>query len=286
MTPSAAPDLPFDLARALDEASSRLGLFSGRVRHLPEVASTNDVLTELARLGAPEGTVVTADRQVAGRGRLGRQWFSPAESGLYTSALLRPARWPVGAASTAHERSVGLVTMATGVALAEALRSLVGAPVELKWPNDLMIADRGPGRGGWRKLGGILAEATSDAGRVSTIVVGFGVNVRRTAYPAELADVAIALEDCGRVHGRWDVLTGMLAALAMRVHDLREGRVETVVETFRSLSPSCAGTALSWRVGPTVREGTTAGVDEEGALLVRTARGIERLIAGELVWHV
>ena len=285
-TPSFSAGLPLDLARVLEDASPRLGLFRGRVRHLAEVDSTNDVLVGLAREGAPEGSVVTADRQLVGRGRLGRRWFSPPESGLYTSVLLRPSKWTVGSGHPAHERSLGLVTMATGVALAEALRSFVGAMVELKWPNDLMAADRGRGRGGWRKLGGILAEATSDAGGVSTIVVGFGVNVRRTAYPDELAEVAIALEDCGTIPGRWDVLIGMLAALAKRVHDLREGRSDAVVEAFRSFSPSSVGAEVSWRVGTTVHEGTTAGVGADGALLVRTPTGIDRMMAGELVWHV
>lgn len=121
------------------------------IRWLAEVASTNDVLVALARGGAPDGLVVVADHQTAGRGRRGRTWEAPAGSSLLASVLLRPAP--------------PLVTLAAGLAAADACAEVAGVEVALKWPNDLLLAGGG-------KLGGILAEAVGGAA-----VVGLGLNV-------------------------------------------------------------------------------------------------------------
>src|SRR6185436_9792131 len=113
-------------------------------------SSTNDVAAHLAELGANEGTIVAADAQTAGRGRLGRSWFSPPGAGLYVSIVLRPS----GDLSKTGNPSA-LLTLASGVAIAEGVGASTGLPVEIKWPNDVMI--------GRRKLAGILAEATARA---------------------------------------------------------------------------------------------------------------------------
>ena len=132
--------LPDDLATALAMAGDRPGIFGRRVLWYAEVGSTNDVAAALADRGEPEGTVVVADAQSAGRGRHGRAWASPPGAGLYMSTLTRPA---------AH--AVGLLTIAAGVAIAEGIQAATGLQPQLKWPNDIYMDGR--------KLAGILAEA-------------------------------------------------------------------------------------------------------------------------------
>ena len=161
-------NLPPDLAEALERVRSRLGGTLPLVWYADATASTNDVAGQLASRGAGDGTIVIADRQTAGRGRLGRTWFSPPGAGLYVSLVVRAATW--GAAA------FPLMTLAAGVALAEAVRACTGVPVEIKWPNDLVI--------GRRKLAGILTEA-SGTGGLDGAVVGFGINLRTAAYPPQ-----------------------------------------------------------------------------------------------------
>jgi BirA family biotin operon repressor/biotin-[acetyl-CoA-carboxylase] ligase len=175
---------PADVVRALDEAAARLGGFC-RLRYRAEVRSTNDLALSLALAGEPAGTIVLADGQHAGRGRRGHDWFSPPGAGLYLSVIVRP-RGPA--------QGTALVTLAAGVAVADAVRAVSALPVELKWPNDLVV-----GRP-WRKLGGVLSEA---AGTIDAVVVGIGVNLLQAAYPREIADRATSVEaELGRPVGR------------------------------------------------------------------------------------
>ena len=154
----------------LREAAPRLGPFAGRVRHYPRVGSTNDVAADLAADDAPHGTVVVADEQTAGRGRHGNRWFSPPGSGLYVSVLLRADAPPV-------------LTLAAGVAAAEALAQTAGLDAVLEWPNDVVVETAG----GRRKVAGILVEASTVGDRVDRVVVGMGVNPRDGAWPPEVA---------------------------------------------------------------------------------------------------
>ncbi len=153
----------------------------GDVRWEPQTGSTNDDVLALARAGDPEGIVVVADHQSAGRGRLGRTWEAPAGSSLLLSMLCRPALAP----DEAH-----LAVSAAGVAAAEAVREVTGVVAELKWPNDLVV-DR---LGATAKLGGLLAESLLDEGRRAVLVIGVGINVNwPEELPAELAGIAVAL---------------------------------------------------------------------------------------------
>src|SRR5688572_10025149 len=133
---------PDPIREALLAAAERIGPMEGRITWLPEATSTNDLAKLMAERGADEGSVIVADVQTAGRGRLGRSWSSPAGAGLYASVIFRPAM-----------HVAPLLTMAAGVALAEGIGSATGLDVQLKWPNDLYA--------GGRKLGGILAEGAA-----------------------------------------------------------------------------------------------------------------------------
>src|SRR5437763_9636755 len=142
------------------------------VRRLGELDSANRHALELARQGVPEGLVVVADHQTAGRGRLGRSWEAPPGSSLLMSVLLRP--------SLAPER-LHLTTVAVALAAADACEEVAGFRPALKWPNDLVVDDR--------KLGGILAEVPEPG----AVVVGLGLNVLWETPSAELAEIGVAL---------------------------------------------------------------------------------------------
>jgi BirA family biotin operon repressor/biotin-[acetyl-CoA-carboxylase] ligase len=163
--------------------------------------STNRVAMEMAENGAKHGTVVVADAQTAGRGRMGRRWVSPAGKNLYVSLLLRP---PV---PTSDAPRLALVA---GVALADAVEA-AGVPAALKWPNDLFC--------GGRKAAGILAEMASDPGGVRHVVIGVGLNVNMEAddFPDDLRGTATSLRICaGRAFCRVDVLARFLDAFGAR----------------------------------------------------------------------
>ena len=246
-----------------------MGPFSGRVRHYRQVPSTNDIAAELADQGAAHGTVVVADAQTAGRGRHGNRWFSPAGSGLYLSVLLRTVSTPV-------------LTLAVGVAVAEALRTGAGLEATLEWPNDVVVAAGGHPR----KVAGILAEATTVRGQVERVIVGIGVNLREPTWPTELADRAGSVEGVtGRVVDSAHLLVELLATLATRVAEVESGAVAGLLARWESLAPSSRGASVEWSIGSVRHRGVTEGVDDQGALLVRVGTRIQRL-AGGVVHHV
>jgi BirA family biotin operon repressor/biotin-[acetyl-CoA-carboxylase] ligase len=239
-----------------------------RVLWYPSVTSTMDVAAEAVRNGAEGGLVIVADEQTAGRGRLGRTWSSPPGAGLYFSIVLRP---PL----EAGRRLFSLVTLAAGVAVHGALAAATGLASELKWPNDVMI--------GRRKLAGILAEGSSLESRDQAVVVGIGINVLRSAHPPEVALRATSIEEeLGHGIGRDVLLEAVLAGLTTRYSQLEGGDGDGILRAWRTAAPSARGSRVLFSDG--VQEGVTAGVDDSGALLVKTARGVERVMAGELRW--
>ncbi len=261
--------LTADLDARLGESAARHGAVAGRVRHYRRVGSPKDVTAELADQGAAHGTVVGADAQSAGRGRHGNEWFSPPGTGLYVSVLLRTASPPI-------------LTLAVGVAVAEALRSGAALEATLEWPNDVVV----PGDGGPRKVAGILAEATTAHDRVERAIVGIGVNLREAAWPAELADRAGSVEGLtGRPVDASHLLVELLAALATRCAEVDAGAMAALLARWECLAPSSRGAVVEWSVGAERRRGVTEGVDEHGALLVRVGTRRERLAGGE-VRHV
>jgi BirA family transcriptional regulator, biotin operon repressor / biotin---[acetyl-CoA-carboxylase] ligase len=263
------PDrLPDDFANALEQARPRLRRLGTEILFFSSIGSTSDVASALAAHGDREGAVVIAEAQTAGRGRRGRTWFSPPASGLYASLVLAPGR-----ARLAPERALALLTLAAGVALAEAVELVTGLAADIKWPNDLFVARR--------KLAGILAErVTRDA-----VVLGYGINVGQMACPRELSDRATSLElELGRAIDRPILLAETLAALARRYDDLLEGRFDAILDAWRARAPASCGTRVSWETPAGPRSGITAGVDGQGALLVEAGDQMERIVAGELQW--
>jgi BirA family biotin operon repressor/biotin-[acetyl-CoA-carboxylase] ligase len=277
--------LPEPLRRALARVADQAGAFARTVVFAAETGSTNDDAARLAAGGAPHGTLVVAGAQTAGRGRMGREWYSPPGAGLYFSLVLRPER---RRADARHDRAIRLLTLAAGVAVAEGIERAQGLRPQLKWPNDLVVATGGGARAGgrWRKLGGILAEGSTIGEAVQFVILGVGINVRADAVPPALAERATALEvELGRPVDGEEVLAQTVASLAAWWARLERGAFEQVLEAWRALAPSASGcpVRVSTPTGPL--EGVTSGIDADGALLVSAGERVWPVAAGEVEWR-
>jgi len=243
--------------------------------YLPTTGSTNDVAKDLAGQGAPEGTVVVADEQTAGRGRMGRRWLAPPGVCLLCSILFRPDLPP-----TQAQR----LTMICALATADAVGKVAGLRVALKWPNDLIVKPeaRSPKSQEWRKLGGILTETGVIGERLDFVVVGIGVNVNvpLQALPDLAPDATSILAETGRRVDRAVLLATLLAGVEERYRRLRAGDSPYAEWAARlaTLGKSVMATLPQGRLA-----GVAEGVDEDGALLLRTSDGVlHRLLAGDV----
>src|SRR6185436_6422934 len=198
------------------------------------------------------------------RGRFGRDWFSPAGAGLYVSLVCRnPAVAP-------------MLTLAGGVAVAEGIRAATGLPVHIKWPNDVVVEGGSASRR--RKLAGILAEASTGDRGLQYVVLGFGINVTRSALPPALADRATSIEaELGRVPEPAAVLGETLGAFGGIVDRLARGERHALLDRWRRLSPSAIGSTVEWETATGRLTGSSAGIADDGALLVRVGDRIERI---------
>jgi BirA family biotin operon repressor/biotin-[acetyl-CoA-carboxylase] ligase len=267
-----------DEASLLPPTAERLGArletrWLGRAYEwMAACGSTNDVAAARGRAGAPAGLVIAADTQTAGRGRLGRSWHSPAGENLYLSVLLRPSR---------PAAEIPPLTLLVGGAIADALAALGLAP-RLKWPNDVQLVGADGAR---RKLAGILTEMASAGDRVEQVVVGVGLNVNGTAFPAELAARATSLRlALGRPVDRAPLLAALLGTLEPRLDDFDRRGAAAAVEAFAAHGalPERCRVATPGRPNEML-EGVAVGVDPDGALRLRDDAGtIHRVISGEL----
>lgn len=255
-------DLP-EVKRALGER-----MFGSDVHLFQSLDSTNDTAAALAREGAAEGTLVIAEEQKCGRGRLGRGWDSQPGLGLWFSLVLRPAM--------DARRSSGL-SLVGAVAVASALRDSCGVAAAVKWPNDVVV--------GARKIGGILAESMITGNQVDFAVLGIGINVlhRECDFPEELRPTATSVRiTTGRVVAVAAVLGHVTAALQSRYLVFKsEGFAGVRPELLRV---SCViGKSVKVETGQGELGGTAVDIDDRGALILRTAGGeFHRLWAGDV----
>jgi len=256
--------IPDDLSAALAAVREQRPDVRLDVRWHHSVPSTMDEASALAGAGAAHGLVVGADQQTAGRGRRGRVWESPIGAGLYFSLIARPA--------LQSNAALPLLTLAAGVGVRDGIRAALGLTSHLKWPNDVLIDGR--------KLAGILAEGLAVGTPAQAVVIGVGLNLQSAAYPPDVAARATSLEgELGRPIDRGTVLAEVLVGLWDRLATLERSPGD-ILQAWRAASPNATGTRVEWDG----RTGTTAGIDESGALLVRTTSGVERVIAGEVSW--
>lgn len=242
------------------------------IRWYDSIPSTMDAAAVLASDGAPHGVVVAAREQTAGRGRRGATWVSPPGAGLYFSFIARPGN--AQAASGTPANALSLLTLAAGVGVRDGIIDSTGLDSVLKWPNDVLV--------GRRKLAGILAEGHWLGSAAQAVVIGVGVNVRRASYPPDVAARATSIEDeLGRAFDPEVLLVAILGNLDRRLAVLSQDPGD-ILRSWRAASPSAQGTRVEWDG----RDGITAGVDDSGALLVKTSAGVERIIAGQLRWDL
>ncbi len=224
------------------------------------IGSTNDEALRLAREGAPDGTVVVARQQSAGRGRQGRVWISPPGN-LYVSFLIRTARFPGLVPSCVSE--IGFVA---ALAVADTLDTII-AGSRLKWPNDVLLAGA--------KIAGILTEMTGDA-----IVIGIGINVAHS--PPDMPYPVVSAASLGAVATADDALATLTDRLERRLTAWGAYGFGPVREAWLQRGPTL-GQSLTARVGSSTVTGGYAGLAEDGALLLTTADGTRRIVAGEVV---
>ena len=269
----------FDFAAL--EAQLADTLSAGKLHFFPVIGSTNAEALAAARSGAPHGSVYFADEQTAGRGRDDHGWHSAAGEGLYVSVVLRPQ---ISAAC------LPLLPLAAGLAAAEAIRAVSGLEIDLRWPNDLLISTPrtktypwGP-RLGPRKTGGILAEATIHSkGAVHAVVVGIGINVHQRSFPSGLATPATSLDlESGRAISRQALLVGLLKSLQRETCALSDSaEAKTISARVEQASTWVRGRSVVVH-GPQSCIGVTAGLDENGFLLVETTAGTVTVQTGGL----
>lgn len=228
---------------------------------LAACASTNTWLLRAAQSGAASGTVVVADTQTAGRGRMGRSWISSPGNSLTFSLL-----WRFPAPSPAPQ---GL-SLAVGVALVRGLQRVGVDGVRLKWPNDLLLSDR--------KLGGILVEL--QPGDVRSAVIGIGINLRLPAAAVEGIEPA-SLEETGVAISREALTATLLEALCATLDDYGLAGFPAVRQAWERANAH-AGKQVQILGPGIVLEGQCRGVDADGALLLETDRGVERIISGDV----
>jgi len=252
------------------EISSLLATDSigSRVLFYDTLESTNRKAFELGRDGCEEGTVVVADSQSRGRGRIGRSWVSPPGVNLYTSIIFRPAIRP----QDAHH-----LTFLMAVATAEAVARVSPVAPVVKWPNDVLI--------GGRKVAGVLLEMASEADRVHFIVAGAGVNVNMTAasMPDEIGSIATSLKDViGADVDRAEFARVLYSAVEKWYKVYMAEGFPAVLKAWRGYFAS-EGAPVKVTSFDDVISGICMGVDDFGALLVRVPSGqVERVISGDV----
>ncbi len=239
----------------------------GNIHYFDTIDSTNTQAKHLAAGGAPHGTVLIADHQTGGRGRMGRSFHSPAGCGIYLSMILRP---------NCPAQKLLHLTCAVAVAAADGIQNAAGLRPGIKWTNDLVV--------GQKKLGGILTELSVDsAGNVDYAVVGIGINCSQTAeaFPEEIQSIATSLHLCtSKRIDRTAVIAAILVALQQMCNDLQNSEA---IHTRYRRDCITIGQDISLVRGDETCHGKALDVDENGALLVRFDNGQIRAVnSGEV----
>jgi BirA family biotin operon repressor/biotin-[acetyl-CoA-carboxylase] ligase len=237
--------------------------------HFYSVDSTNAFALRLLAHGrkVPDGTLILAESQTAGRGRMGRSWYSEPESGLYFSLVLHPDVSPGFAP---------LFTLGCAVALHNAVERQTGLNADIKWPNDLLVEGK--------KVAGILAEIQADLDRIHVLVVGVGLNVNHSGLPEDLTERATSLRlVSGHSHSRLEILLDFLEQFEGLIDRFHAGGPEVMVSEWTRCSSFAFGRRVQIADGARVVEGVTMGLNPFGALRVETVHGqVQELYGGEV----
>jgi BirA family transcriptional regulator, biotin operon repressor / biotin---[acetyl-CoA-carboxylase] ligase len=239
---------------------------SRQIHHYYKIGSTNSEAMRLADKGAPEGSVLLAEEQLAGRGRGAHAWHSARSTGIYCSVILRPPMPPSDAL---------ILSLAAGLAARAAVAEIMPELLaDLKWPNDLLL--------GGRKFCGILTEMNAEATRVRHLVVGIGINVNQPEFPQELRKIATSLRiETGTEWSRVELCSALLKSLDREYRSLVEdaGARSAILRRFEQSSSSVRGKKVSVEENDCLT-GVTEGLDDRGFLRVRTEQGVRTVVSG------
>ena len=245
-------------------SAKRLG---GELRFLKETLSTNREVDTAAQAGAPEGLLIMADTQLAGRGRMTRTWFSPPGVNLYFSLLLRPQ---------VELAAVPTLPLVVGLAVAEALTACAPTLLpKLKWPNDILVKGK--------KIAGILCELQTRHDKPDYVVVGVGINLnlREEQLPQELQGRATSmLIESGETFAREQVLTALLNRLEPLYDNWCAFGFKPLLQSINALD-ALRGNALRIELAGTPIEGIAQGIQADGSLLIQTQSGAVPVYSGE-----
>jgi len=245
------------------------GIIGTKKFRYKSTASTQDKAKEFARRGLPEGTVVIAETQTRGKGRLGRRWISP-KGGIWLSVILRPQIAPAEAPK---------ITVVGSLAVARAIREITGLEVRLKWPNDVLVG-AAPGAE-LKKVCGVLTEMASRAGKVRHIVTGLGINVNNR-IPPSLRDSAISLKEATGAELPEDkLLMKVLEELDKYYLNLKKKGIVPILREYKDMS-AVLSREVKIECANRIIKGRVLDIDECGALIIATQNGKKRIVAGDV----
>jgi len=254
--------LPSEIGEGLD--TKVLG--KRDIIHYKETGSTNARAKELASRGAPEGTLVVSEAQSQGRGRKGRIWFSPPQTGIYASLILRPAMPPNEAPK---------ITLLTAVSAAETLLHLTILDVRIKWPNDILVNGK--------KIAGILTEISTEMDTIDYVVVGLGMNVNNTFLPDDINETATSiLIETGERFPRVEIVREYLRRQETYYRVLTTSGFEPILGRWKELA-NIIGRQIKVEMIDKTYVGTVEDIDPEGVLILKDMKGAShRIFSGDV----
>ena len=256
------------LVNEIEEGLDTKVFGKGNIVYFKETDSTNIRAKDLAAKGAPEGTVVVAEKQTKGRGRRGRSWFSPSGDGIYASLILRPTMSP---AETPR------ITLMTAVAMAEALLSLTQLKIRIKWPNDILVNGK--------KIAGILTEISTEMDGVDYIIVGLGLNVNTPpeSFPEEVREIATSIFiETGSEFPRAPLIREYLRRYEKYYEMFKKRGFESIMQRWKELA-DIAGQQIMVDVLGEKYIGEVLDVDNDGVLILRDNKGnTHRIFSGDV----
>lgn len=257
-----SPDRLFDYAVALN---LRTRIIGKKIHYFDCLGSTNDLAMQLGMKGVPGGTLVLAESQVKGRGRMGRHWLSPKYKGIYFSLLLRPKIPP---------SLSPLLTLMSAVSICEAVKEVSGVPAQIKWPNDILVNHK--------KISGILTEMNAEIDKVNFVVIGAGINVNNDRKSL-LPQATSLKEEKGHEVGRLVLLQEILRRMEVNYLLLEEGGGRQITEKWRGLAVTL-GMRVKVAFQDKYVEGQAVDIDSDGSLLIRKDSGLmQKISSGDVI---
>jgi BirA family biotin operon repressor/biotin-[acetyl-CoA-carboxylase] ligase len=240
-------------------------IIAKKIYSYKETTSTNDVAYNLAMHGEKEGSIVIAESQTIGRGRMGRKWVSPKSKGAYFSVILRPAILP---------KEVPCITLFSALSVAKTVTEMSNLAAFIKWPNDVLIDNQ--------KICGVLTEMNAETDKINFVIIGIGINIntKKELLPKGATSI---MEEFGRELSRVEVVRGIFINMDKYYNLFNKGHISEIIREYKEFS-NFLGTRVQVTYHETKIEGYAIDVDRDGALVLRMDSGLnERVLAGDVL---